>query len=452
MAPQAEPDIPRLKKEKKERRGGALPFLYAKGAGSGAGLAPAPGLLPSLINFISSGRGIGLLTAAGTAGAVILLYNAASERQPAQGSAASVFPQTREELRRVDAASPAGDAGAGSLSYFLAANRDKAYREEASPGQVDEEPPPEEVVSAPLPAPAPAAPAARTSSKEPPRKAAYGSGSAGRASLGGGVGLAGGVGLSGGMMRKFQASVQALTSPKALPEPVRKLEAASGGLEPLSFSGSAAKEQLRHANRQSVQALGTTSSEANSFGAANAFAKAPASANRILRGPGSTFDAADFANVPDVEGGPVGPVFRGEEDAPQAGQSSDVSPWTADVQHAESLLRDASTLITVIGILAPYKGLPFIGPIVAAVQQMLFDMAVSNASTAAGLGLSIMNQHGQLTQGAMLTTGGAITTAMAVAALSAPQSTTSWAAVLGGIAGLAAAVAALISGVTGNRV
>ena len=139
----------------------------------------------------------------------------------------------------------------------------------------------------------------------------------------------------------------------------------------------------------------------------------------------------------------------GETTAPPVGQSGDKSPWTGALMMGVALLATASTIILIEGIVAQIAKI--IIPL-EPVAMMLAALAASLAAAASAIGVMIMTQHGQMQQGMVLTIGGAITSAAAIAALVSPPEAAPIIMVLGGIAGLTAAMLAMITGMMGHKV
>jgi len=477
------PDIPVLRKKDREKRGGLLPFTSGGGGGGGSflyrvfglgqaggsasvvGGAAGRGAIPAFIDFITSQGGLSLALTAASATAVFVVYSvgmAAVRAGGPLGPQGGVFPASGAMASAAQAQAAPG--GASSLGVVASVNRG-LYGEEAQDAAAAEpEPEPEQKASsepgqAPQAEPAaqgsqdPGAPAAAEQAAQTPEPKLVaspgfrgGGGLVSGRALGEGNGLAGGNGLSGGMVRTFSqptlgGGVKALQPMRAgrKPAAVRSLRT-----KPIQRSNSALK-QLRFANRESVRARRLSTAEGRSYAAANAFEPAAGGAGAPAGGAGMSQSASPSASQ-GSDGGPLteGSSVPGEEKAPGTGKSGDVSPWTRQVMLAMSLLMAASTIVTIIGILAIFKMMPMVGSIAAMIQAILLVIATGMASTASALGVEIMRKYGQMEQGAILTAGGAITAAAAIHAMMSPSGP-SWPQVLGGIAGIGSAVAALLS-------
>jgi hypothetical protein len=481
-------DIPILKKRERERKGGAVVaspassssgggVLYrwfgigggraAQGAsgivrsGATAKVVSAPGMLPALINFTGSNAAMVLMTTALSAGAVYTLYTVGmSTAKKHEARQAQIFPGSGPQNAAVGTAGGDRAVEPSSLNYFMTANQGRAYEPESSdgeipatadaPSEVDPEVVEEVIVEEEEGGTNTGLAEALTKAVKPKMVAAKGFRGGGQP-LGSGNGLAGGTGMAGGMQRKFkdQKKQSAMAQAKSMSKPGRRKLARR--TTPISRAGGKGPmNQLKFSNKKSVKSLGMTSNEGRAFEAANAFTTAPAGQGGSIGGGGVGLDSAGLDTGANSDGGPIGGGYTGTDPAPTTGTSSDKSPWTPQVMLAMSLLMTASTIITVIGILAMYKNIPFIGGFISGIQTMLFGVAAGMAGTATALGAMIMSQHGQPEQGMILTTGGAITTATAVASMMAPQSMPSWAVVLGGVAGIAASVGAMLSGMMGG--
>ncbi|MBI5597421.1 MAG: hypothetical protein HY928_15125 [Elusimicrobia bacterium] len=478
----AAPEIPTLGKKKEEKTGGGVPvaggasspggggFLarwfgvgarggsFSSGgaatvARSGIGAAGKLGFGPMLVNFLASNLGAVLLTGAITGGAVYTLYSLGMNSMADAPAKSSVFPTGEKGGGGGDGAE--GRVDASGLSFFQSANQGMAFQQPGAGAGAAE------AAAEDKPADAPAAdggPAA-----EPQGEVQQGSGPqiadalakalpkpkmiAARGGAGGGLGagngLAGGSGLSGGMMKKFDPKGDDM---KKAATPMRRDSSAkltARRMSPVNRAKSGSMNQLRFANGQSRKALGATSGEAQSFQAAEAFNTAPLGqgAKDISAGAGAGDDGAGVGPSAD-DGGPIGRT--GEEPAPDTGKKEDKSPYSQALMMAMALLMTASTIITIIGILAIIKKIPIIGIIAEMWQKILYGAAIAMAAAAAAVGAMVASQYGQKDQGMIVTIGGAITSAAATAALMSPRPEAAWLAVLGGIAGMASSIGALL--------
>lgn len=471
------PELPTLKKkEEKEKKGGAglLPggapsagsqgsFLsrwlgvggqkgastLGKGAASavgrsGLGAAGKLGFGPMLVNFLASNMAAVLFTGLVTGGAVYTLYSLGMSANAERPSKKSVFAQT-VSAKAADGVE--GRVDASGLSYFQTANQGGAFNEglktaDAPAAEASDAPPAEE--TAPPAADAPADPGAGpqfadalAKHLEKPRMVSA-KGMPGGAGLGGGNGLAGGAGLSGGMMKKFDGKAAAATSSQAMRrDPVAKLTARR--VSPIRGAKGNAMQQLKFANKTSRSALGQTGGESQSFQAAEAFNTAPITQGAAgVRDGGLGDGGAGTSPGANDDGGPIGRT--GEEPAPDTGEKKDKTPYGKQLMMAQALLMTASTIITIIGILAMLEKMPVIGYLAAMWKMILYGMAIGMAASASAIGAMVASQHGQKDQGMMVTIGGAITTAAATAALMMKGPESAWVAVLGGIAGIGASI------------
>ena len=476
------PEIPTLSKKKEEKKGAGVPvaggasspggggFLArwfgvgARGGGgfstggaatvarSGIGAAGKLGFGPMLVNFLASNFGAVLLTGLITGGAVYTLYSLGMNAMAETPAKARVFPTGEKGAAGGDGAESRVDAS--GLSFFASANQGMAFQQ---PTATTADAPAEETPSdAPAAEEGPVAEAqgevqqgsgpqiADALAKALPKPKMIAARGARGGGLGGGNGLAGGAGLSGGMMKKFdpkgddlKKSVTAMRR-----DPSAKLTARR--MAPVNRAKSGSLNQLRFANSTSRKALGQTSGEAQSFQAAEAFNTAPIGqgANAITGSGTGAGDGGDGVGPSTDDGGPIGRT--GEEPAPDTGKKEDKSPYSQALMMAMALLMTASTLITIIGILAIIKKVPIIGVIAEMWQKILYGAAIAMAASAAAVGAMVASQYGQKDQGMIVTVGGAITSAAATAALISPRPEAAWLAVLGGIAGMASSIGALL--------
>ncbi|MFA5139116.1 MAG: hypothetical protein WC728_07775 [Elusimicrobiota bacterium] len=481
LASHEQPEIPRFdgkgrKRRDRRNKGGAVLVGgggSAGGAGSvagslGAGVAEpgigsiairalgsksaASGLITRMLQDFSLHHGLALLTIALTAAAVYSLYSMTGSGEKAPVLRAAQFPAAKGTFRSSDREDPE-PATPGSLSYLMAANQGFTLRDApgvdvrvAPPGGGPDPVLPPVLQDAALPASAKRLPEAGAGQAKPVIAASKGWGeSKGVANA---TTLAGGAGFGGGVAQQFGLSAQgqpkAFTSQKSPYKARRDMKSVySRG------AAGSALEQLFRANSQSRRALGRTSSEGRSFEAAQAFGSGPYGTAAPVRpsGLGQGEAMKNPAASDPGDGGPIaGMTSAGDDPAPSPGKGEDKSPWTADVIAAEALLTTASGIITTIGALAVYRNMPVIGPMLQGYMMMLYAAATAMAATATALGVEIMTKHWQREQGIILTVGGAITTAAGVISLLAPQAVSPWVSVLGGIAGIAAAVGGLLAG------
>jgi len=490
------PDIPTLQEKKKEQKGGAVVVgqsggspgvLYrwfgigGQGAAGGAArvgagaaskavggtaakavaggaiaAAPKYGLVPTLINFVSSNLGMAALSMALTGGAVYTLYNLGMKATDGQQGKARVFAKHDRADPEIG---PAGETrvDASGLSYFQTANTGKAFGDEEEPVAGEGE---DELADA----------AAEEGNAEEELESAdeavdEASGGApdldesmvkkekgkfvlakGMSARGAGSGIKGGTGMAGGFSQPFQKTTRLKKAEQGqiTAKPARKRGKLSARkMSSANRAGKGAMNQLKFSSKKSRGALGQTSAEGADFQAAEAFSAAPIGAGAKGIAGGGLSSGGDGI-TPASDGGPIGNnTVNPEQDAPDTGKGKDKSPWTQMVMMSMALLTTASTIITIIGILSMIDKVAF--GLLQPVIQMLLGIATGMAGAATAMGVQIMTEHGQQEQGAILTTGGAITTATAMAALIWPTMP-SWVLVIGGIAGIAAAVGGLLSG------
>lgn len=483
---QAQTEIPVLKKkEEKEKKGGGLVIGQSSGGGGGfvarwfgAGVRPAgqalgvgrvgaglgagraavqPGILPALVNFLASNAAMALLTAGITGGAVYTLYTLgmnAAEGGPARSSPFPVADSGGETARTsAEVANPgslgylsgkiegAGAADGEGAADAAGAAKDE-YEEVPEPGAAEGKGAPEGGGGAPDIADS------ISGIARPQMVSAKGFG-ASRSVGGGSSGVSASAAAGGAVISPAAQSSGRVANFNRKGRPAQR---ATRAISTGGGAGSKALGQLKFTNRRSVASLGRSNSEGQAFDAAEAFTTGRAGAGGQVQPSGMLGSGgAGITGGPNSYEGPISRNFTGEEKVRRAGKGGDKSPWTKDVMLAMSLLMTASTIITIIGILALLKNMPMIGTILTGIQLMLYVVATAMAATATALGIMIMTKHGQQTQGAILTTGGGITTSVAAASLAFPQSMPSWASVLGGIAGMAAAVAALLSSHMGGK-
>lgn len=477
------PEIPTLSKKKEEKKGSGIPVtggasspggggvlarwfgIGARGgsgfstggaatvARSGIGAAGKLGFGPMLVNFLASNFGAVLLTGLVTGGAVYTLYSLGMNAISDAPAHARVFP-TGEKSGAVTGDGAEGRVDASGLSYFASANQGMAFQQ---PGTATAD-----AAAGEAPADAPAAEEGPVA--EPQGEVQEGSGPqiadalakalpkpkmiaarGGRGSgLGAGNGLAGGAGLSGGMMKKFDPKGDDLKKAATSMRRDTSAKLTARRMSPVNRAKSGSLNQLKFANSTSRKALGQTSGEAQSFQAAEAFNTAPIGqgANSITGAGAGAGDGGDGVGASPDDGGPIGRT--GEEPAPDTGKKEDKSPYSQALMMAMALLMTASTLITIIGILAIIKKIPIIGVIAEMWQKILYGAAIAMAAAAAAVGAMVASQYGQKDQGMIVTVGGAITSAAATAALMSPRPEAAWLAVLGGIAGMASSIGALL--------
>lgn len=455
------PDIPILKEQKKERKGGALPFVRGgeegggllqrwMGMGGAAGAAGGKaGLLAPLAGFFSSNAGLALLTAAFTGASVYGLYTVgmSSSGEPAHKGRA--FPAAQHGFLS-DTEDLARPAFSSSLSFFANANRGAmggettASLDAAGPadgasaganatggGAAASDPSVDTAQDAPAPMPA---------ERLAKMKAAQFGSTKG---LGGGIGLAGGAGMAGGMGQPFKATPRKAPDAASLlammgkPQP-EATRSAVPLRKQVTRHHKGSFEQLRFTNRVSKQARRSVTSEAQSFTASNAFESIGTTGSGQ---EGLLSGGAEPAVVSMADGGPLNSVTK-EEEAPDVGQTGDQSPWTSAVMMATSMLMTASTIIIIEGILAMLGKIFF--PLMG-VAAMLAGVASGLAASAAGVGVMLMQQFGQEQQGAIFTVGGSITSAAAAAAMMAPPNIAPILMVTGGTAGIVAAILGMLA-------
>ena len=147
------------------------------------------------------------------------------------------------------------------------------------------------------------------------------------------------------------------------------------------------------------------------------------------------------------EGGGGGPVSAGSDgnagagatpQPPSTGGGENVTPYQGQLNMAVMMLAIASVIITVIGILSYINKTPLVGQAVSAIQTALLAVATLMALAATMVGVSIMSNYGQPTQGTILTVAGAITTATGIAAM-VWQTMPAWLCALGGVVGFVGA-------------
>lgn len=420
------------------------------------GLSTAsPTLITRILQNFSLHHGLSLLTIALTAAAVYSLYsmmdNSGGKREAER---AARFPAaTTHDTFRSSSRETEGPATPGSLSYLMAANQAFTLRDAPGvdvrmtpPGGAADPVLPPVLQDANLPTSAKRLPEAGAGQAKPLLVSSKGWGEnkgvanattlASGAMYGGAGQLPGGMNAPEGMSKSFRSQ----KSPYKARRDMKSVYTNTG-------VGSAL-EQLFRSNSMSRRALGRTSSEGRSFEAAQAFGSGPYGSVAPVRpsGLGQTEDKAPSASDPG-DGGPIAGTTAAESDpAPPPGEGEDKSPWTPDVIAAEALLTTASGIITTIGALAVYKGLPVIGQILQGYMTVLYVAATGMAAAATALGVEIMTKHWQREQGIILTVGGAITTACGALSLLAPQAVSPWVSVLGGIAGIGAAIGGLLAG------
>ncbi|HVE12196.1 MAG TPA: hypothetical protein VNI01_02270, partial [Elusimicrobiota bacterium] len=214
-------------------------------------------------------------------------------------------------------------------------------------------------------------------------------------------------------------------------------------------------EQLRFTSKQSQNAATQNASEGQSSGSSRAF-EGLGFTNGKTPGEGSVRNGSSDANPGSdpSEGGPIlGQNPKEAASVPSTGSSSDKSPWTTALMMGVALLGTASVIITLEGMLVQAGNKNLI--LKSKLQPMamaLAAMAAALAASAAGIGAMIMAKYGQMQQGLALTIGGSITTAAAIASLLVPSQFAAMTMVIGGISGLVASMAAMITGMTGNKV
>ncbi len=477
-------EIPVLKKkEKKEKKGGAIIVGHGSGGGGGiiarwfgVGARPAGsalkagaarvggragmglgksavgmklGLLPSAINFASSNLGVALLTIALSAASVYSLFTFGLGEEKLE-SREAVFP--------VSSSSAEEDGGKidvypGSINFFASANKGKAFNrnapasdKEVIDGAAAEEDLTEEDGVEEVRGGAPDLAEELVAQMEKPKLLA----SKKFGSLGKGNGLAGGSGMSSGVMRTFTPRAEKKRAITAL-KPTRKLLARRGARSISRVKGKGPLKQLRFTNRKSVKSLGRSSAEGSSFEAAEAFSAAPASVGGEIGGAGVSQGGEGMsggANPNTDSGGPLGNGSRGEESVDRVGPSEDKAPYSPMVMMAMALLLAASTVIAITGLLSSLAQKPSpLSGYLAGMAKAFYMMAIGMAAAATMMGIMIMQEYGQKTQGMIITTGGAITTTMGALALMGDMkaSTSNWLAIIGGIVGMAASVGAMLA-------
>jgi hypothetical protein len=263
-----------------------------------------------------------------------------------------------------------------------------------------------------------------------------------------GLTLVGGEGMWKGINRKFDPNaVLTLAQGRLVPATAAAFASqhspyhGTGGMSlGAKIRQSAAMNQLFSSHQKSRKALRQITGEGKAAEASKAFAesgmkgksgrvRSSSSMNSAGERNPFTFDMGD--------GGPIASPYSGREAAPRMGRTADQSPWTPDIERARDKLQDASDLIKVIGILAPFKMIPIIGPIVMMVQAILYSMATNYSSTARDIGSSINSDWAQGDQSDIVKEGSDITDGAAAAAMAAPLSTSAWSSVLSGVAGMA---------------
>lgn len=468
-------DIPVLKKKKGERRGGAVPLGAAQQSGGGGVLyrwfgfgSPGAaaggaavvgkaagarlGLIPTFVNMLGSGAAPGILTAVITAGAVLALYSmGAKDGGPLSGK---VFPSAQREA---PAETDAVSVEPSSLNVFMGANQGKAYEADAvaqmaeDVAAAEDEIVPEDEIGGPgkdaETGGAPEMAEVMAKAAKPKMIASKKFGDSRR--LQGGIGLlAGGQGLSGGMIRKFEKD-KFKARPLNLSKKPRKARVRRASKSISRISGKGAMGQLKFANRRSVGALGQGSGEGQAYESAEAFTSAPAGSGGSIGAAGVTTGDGGVGSSPN-DGGPVsvGGTPQSNQGAPGTGAPEDKSPWTDMVMMAAALLTAASTIITIIGIMAMIQKLapnPAIAAFLENYKTMLLGVATGMAAAATVMGVMIMSQYGQPEQGMILTAGGAITTAAGLASMIWPEAVQPWMQVIAGVAGIAASVGSMLS-------
>ncbi len=487
------PEIPTLKEKEKERKGGAVivgqsggspGVLYrwfgiggqgaarvgggvagkaAGGAASaakavaGGAVAAAPryGLIPTLVNFVSSNLGMAALSMALTGGAVYTLYTLGMNATNGGNGQPRVFAKRDKGAPEIG---PADEArvDASGLSYFQTANTGKAFdkgaegegtEDELNDAASEEGAAEEELESADEAVAAVAGNAPDLSEEMTKKEKSKFKLAKAMAKRSGG--LQGSAGMSGGFSAPFQKTTRLKKTQEgkvSIPKARKRGKLTARRMNSANRAGKGAMNQLKFSSKKSRGALGATSGEGADFQASEAFSAAPIGAGAKGIAGGGLSSGGDGI-TPASDGGPVGNnTVNPEQDAPATGKGEDKSPWTQMVMMSMALLTTASTIVTIIGILAVMKKIPFMSGILTPIQQMLLGVAAGMAAAATAMGVQIMTEYGQPEQGAILTTGGAITTASAVAALMWPNPTTAWISVIGGIAGIGAAVGGLLAG------
>ncbi|MFA5141096.1 MAG: hypothetical protein WC728_17860 [Elusimicrobiota bacterium] len=479
--------LPRLRGKEKRRESKGAGFIVGQGGTVGVGTTPLvpgplvqagkvmlaaggltgttkPGMLSAVFSLVTT-KLPALATVLLTGATVGFLFQTFKSKPVAAPTRPEVFRATLKPFEE-----PAFDGrehdSYDSLTYLMAGNQgsDKLrdslavqenLREAAAmqtPEEEEEERKPEAV--------APGAAVPNAAAEEPvsqERKVADGAAKdLTKVSVSGpGMTLIGGDGMWNGINRKFDPNaVLKLAQGRLLPANAAAFAAQQspyhglGGMNSRAKIGkSAALTQLYSAHQKSRKALRQSSGEGKAAAASQAFGGSAKARSGRVRASAKRIDGAESAPMTfdTNDGGPISTPFSGQTPAPSMGQTADQSPWTPDLQRAKDKLQDASSLITVIGILAPFKMIPIVGPIVMMVQGILYSMALSYSSTAMDIGTSIQSSWAQPQQSDIVTTGSGITDAAAAAAMAAPVSMTAWASVLAGVAGIAALVGVLLA-------
>lgn len=471
---------------KKEKKGGAVPWgagAATQGAGSGPALvrvgtstargaggrlasgaqgALGPGSLRNLINFLSSNLGMAIMASVVAGASVYSLYsmgmNAARTQRP--GKKPGIFSARKpaydaEALRGVPAYRR--DSG-GSLGMFGKAN--KGALEEAG-ARADADSASNHGSPAGSAASRDGAATDGSGQEGPAADAPSGHGHAPalakvsgftNARLGDAGGLRGGAGLSGGINRAFDTNVLARADRGSL-SPLRTaatgqvIRAKTGASVRSSRKG--AMGQLQKAASESHRGRTASASEAKSYHAAEAFTGgAPAAGGATIGGSGASGGAAIAGDGMGDEGGPMpsrGALTPAQTDAPASEGGEDATPWTGMVMLAMSLLVIASIVITILGILKESGTELASFGLSETVIQILYGIAMALAAAAVAIGIAIMMQYGQVMQGMIFTVGGAAAAAAAGYALIA-GGTNAWIMIIGGVAGIAAAIGGLLAG------
>ncbi|MFA5141097.1 MAG: hypothetical protein WC728_17865 [Elusimicrobiota bacterium] len=482
-SPDPEQDIPELsgKEKRRESKGAGIVFGQSGVAGVGTtNLVPAPlvqagkmllaaggatgaaqpTVLKAVLSFAAAKLPM-LMAVVLTSATVVGLYRTIRPHASVAPKQSTPFRAGLKPLEEPQFGGGGETASNDSLGYLIAGNQSSdSTRDSISlnqnlmeaamlPGEAEETPP---AATRPNAAPSPEDAAVPQEKKAPdagakdPAKAAVADP---------GSTLASGIGLWKGITRKFDSNSEfSLGRDRILAGAAAAFKEQKspyhGRLSSNSSSrtgGSSVLNQLFSSHQKSRSALGQSSGEGKAATAGQAFGGSPRAQSGRIRPSAKRGDGAESAPMTfdTNDGGPISTPFSGKAPAPSLGNTDDVSPWTSDIERAHDKLTDASSLITVIGILAPFKMIPIVGPIVMMVQGILYSMALSYSSTAMDIGNSVQSDWAQPQQSDIVTTGSGITDAAAAAALAAPVSMTAWASVLAGVAGIAALVAVLLA-------
>ncbi|MBI3505149.1 MAG: hypothetical protein HY059_09925 [Proteobacteria bacterium] len=455
-------EIPALKKEEKERKGGAPPILAGGGVsavsstlGTGTGAAGVgSAFLQQLIPFLTGNIGLTLVTGAAVGAIVYGVYsvNMAQLSEPEDPVKQTVFAKkggAAAALAGTNSSAPSSTR-VSSIGFFNKANRGaldhnslegevQAAAHAATDASAGSAAVTNDAAMASGPIGPGLSPSQATSKANLPNR------SIGKLSthVGGGNSLAGGGGMSSGVAKQFANAMDGKSTTQQISVMPGQNKASVNKVHgtPVLSGRKGAMAQLRKSSGESIKARGSTSSEAAAYHAAQGFTAAPSEQG------GSTVQqrTTGSGGVATIGGAATeGPINSSTDQhivdnqtTPSTGASKNVTPWQSQLVMAQTLLLVAAGIITIMGIVGK---IPILGPII---NKILYGIAAGLAASATTMGVMIMNKHGQQQQGMIITTGGAITTAAAAAAMFGAQ-LQSWMMVLAGVAGISAAIGSML--------